>query len=200
MAQGPREDFQRRESLLAEIANIAPDFEQRLDQIADRPLMHARHAREPVMPTIQSESCSQRAKRGAGIAEKQVCGKIREAPPATRHDHGTGALLECYAQQDKRVQHARNIVRLQQIAYLGYAVCQCSEQQGAIGNALRARQAHAAPGAGERPEIKIRRELPAHHFTVRSQALRAARAESNICSSAAPSPRSRYYASRLSRA
>ena len=61
---------------VAEVADVGAERAQRVDEIADRPLVHARHAVELVVAAGERERGRQRAQRRAGVAEKQVARRL----------------------------------------------------------------------------------------------------------------------------
>ena len=63
----------------------APSCAQCIDQVADRPLVHARHAGQPVVPAGQRQRRGQRTKRRAGVAEEQFRLLDRKRPPHPSH-------------------------------------------------------------------------------------------------------------------
>ena len=63
-------DRERRETFPPQIANVRAERAKRVDQIADRSLVHARHTRQLVASVRQREHRCQRAECGAGVAEK----------------------------------------------------------------------------------------------------------------------------------
>ena len=65
-------DVQRRKTVVAEIVDLAAELAQRVDQVADRALVHARHAREFKLAAEQGQRRGERAHRRSGIAQKQL--------------------------------------------------------------------------------------------------------------------------------
>ena len=59
------------ESLRCRVADVAAERAQRVDEVADRPLVHARHAGQLVVAAQHREHRRQRAKRRARVAEEQ---------------------------------------------------------------------------------------------------------------------------------
>ncbi len=66
-------DCDRREALVAQVVDARAHSAQAVDQVADRPLVHARHAGEPVLAARHRQRRGEGTKRGTRIAEKQIC-------------------------------------------------------------------------------------------------------------------------------
>ena len=62
---------QWRKAFVAEIVNRAAKLPERIDQIANRPLVHARNARQLKLPAQQCERRRQGAHGRAGIAHEK---------------------------------------------------------------------------------------------------------------------------------
>jgi hypothetical protein len=60
---------------------VRADAAQRIDQIADRPLVHARHARKAILAARECERRGEGPQGGAGVAEKELGFLDREGPP-----------------------------------------------------------------------------------------------------------------------
>jgi len=69
------------EALRAEVIDARAELPQGVDQVADRPLVHARHARKPVFAAREREDRGERPERGAGVAEMQLRRLDRKTPP-----------------------------------------------------------------------------------------------------------------------
>jgi len=149
-------DFQRRETVVAEIADVGAKTAQGIDQIADRPLVHARHPGERVMPSRQRQRRRQRPEGRAGIAQEEVTFLVRkratdtsDAPDiATERFHADTELAQ-------RGQHHAGVVRIEQIAKFRDAIGQSSQQQTTIGNAFRSRQPDGAGSPAGRRQVKM---------------------------------------------
>ena len=63
-------DLQRRIAFVAPILHIGTRDAQRIHQVANRALVHARHAVQPVIAAEHRQRCCERAKSRAGVAEK----------------------------------------------------------------------------------------------------------------------------------
>src|SRR6185295_8801962 len=171
-AHAPGVDDQGREAFLARVVDARADGAQRVDQVADRPLVHARDAREPVFAAAERERRGERPERGAGIAEKKLCVFHRE-----RAAHATHLLSgKLRAQFLQRLAHHPRVVGVEEARDLGLAFGERREEQHAVGDALRAGQAHRAARAA--------RGLQLEDF---SHCSRAARASAKSFSSAAGS-------------
>ena len=183
---------ERRKSLGALVVDARPDAAQPVDQVADRPLVHARHAGEPVLAVAESERGGQRPERGARVAQEQICLAYRERS-ARSNDRLDS--LKSNAKAGKRVAHHLGVVGVEQAADLGLALGQRGEQQDAVGDALRAGEPHRAGGAALGFEPKRFHQAPglrpAQVFC--SQFSRASRASSNSFSSAGASRAARSF-------
>ena len=60
-------------SLLPGVIDASTNAAQRVDQVADRPLVHARHAGEAIFAAGERERGGERTKRGACVPEEQIC-------------------------------------------------------------------------------------------------------------------------------
>ena len=67
----PRTDGQRRIIFIAQIIDVRSQTAKPIDQITDRPFVHARHAGKRVIAASQCQYGGQRAEGRAGIAQKQ---------------------------------------------------------------------------------------------------------------------------------
>ena len=54
-----RSDSERWKTCALKTADFGADLAQRIDEVADRPLVHARNARQPVVPARQRQSRGQ---------------------------------------------------------------------------------------------------------------------------------------------
>ena len=183
-----RADVQRRIARVGRVLDVGPELAQGVDEVADRPLVHARHAGQAVVAAAQRQGRGQRAEGRAGIAEEELGALDREGAAGAGQAPGvTAQRRHRHAERAQGFMHARGIVGFEQVADLGVAPGQRGEQQHPVGNALRAGQADAAPrGQQFRQVDRFRRT---HLDLLPSQARRAARATSKVFSSTAPSPR-----------
>ena len=150
-------DVQRREAGDAGVGDLRANRIQGIDQIADRALVHARHAVQRVIAADHGQRRGQRTDRGAGIAHEQVGLMHRRFAVDPEHGviPGFTLLRPTHTQQMQRIQHHESIVRRQQIQYLSGAAGQRGQQQGAVGNTLRAGQPHRALRAHRGCQIEV---------------------------------------------
>src|SRR5581483_6250023 len=149
--------------------------------------VHARYAGKTVVPADQRERRRQRPQCGPGVAQEQIR-LARGKASATAFDPALGSrsdALDADTERLERLQHAFGVVRNQEVLDSGRPLAQSGEQQGAVGDALRPRQAHRAGGAVQGSEIEMVGRV---HGVFRNHASRAARADSNIRCNACPSP------------
>ncbi len=142
-AQGDfgRRQFERRIALLAGVTDSAADLTQTIDQIADRPLMHARHTADFVMPPGQCQGRRQRSDRRASIAHEQIALLDRKHPAHTAHAPGIRPQrVQPDAQGSQCVEHHARVVGIEQVADFRRTRGHGREQQHAVGDALRAGQ------------------------------------------------------------
>jgi hypothetical protein len=102
-----RRYVQRRISGLAKVIDGGAQTAQRIDQIADRPLVHARHARQAVFAAAQRERRGQRPESGAGVAEKQFGGLDRKCAARAAHECRTAVLPHGNAECAQGFEHVR---------------------------------------------------------------------------------------------
>ena len=143
-------DGERRKALVGEIVDACAERAQRVHQVADRPLVHARHAREAVFAARKSQRRGERPERGAGVAQEEL-GLLDGESASHPCDDG---VVEPNAQSAQRLAHHPRIVGVEQAADFGLALRQRREQQNAVGNALRAGQAHRAGRAARRLQLE----------------------------------------------
>ncbi|MCY1240214.1 hypothetical protein D9M72_530500 [compost metagenome] len=141
--------MQRRKAFIAQVADHSAHLAQAVDQVADRPLMHARHARQLVASALQRQRGGQRADRGAGIAHEELGRLVREIAAGAGDNVVVAFLPPRHAERAQRLQHHAGVVGIEQIAHAGLARGQCGQQQHAVGDALGARQPDGAVGAGQ---------------------------------------------------
>ncbi len=115
-------DAQRRIAVVAQVVDLAAELAQRIDQVANRALVHARHARELVFAAQQRQRRAQRAHGRAGVAQEQSGGR-RGAAAAQAGDARLCAIfLDAAAQLAQRVQHHAGVVGGQQVVHRGRAL------------------------------------------------------------------------------
>jgi len=101
---------QRRKAWLAQIVDGTAQLAQGIDQVANRALMHARHARQLKITAQQGQRRGQRAHGRAGIAQIQDRTRHRQltAQPVDHSD--VAALLDLAAELLERGQHDSGVV------------------------------------------------------------------------------------------
>src|SRR6218665_2905562 len=112
-------DAQRRVAVVAEVVDPATELAQRIDQITDRALVHARHARELELAAEQGQRCRQRAHRGAGIAQKEFGRRARGAAAQARDVHAAARFIDGAADLAQCVEHHAGVVGRQQLMHGG---------------------------------------------------------------------------------
>ena len=142
-------DVQRRKTVVAEIVDLAAELAQCVDQVANRALVHARHAREFKLAAEQGQRRGERAHRRSGIAQKQLGRGLGRLGAKARDVHGVAVFLHVATDLAQRVEHHAGVVGGEQIADFRGALTQGGQQQNAIGNALGARELHATTGRGQ---------------------------------------------------
>ena len=111
-----RSDRQRRIALVAEIADVGTGLAQRVDEIADRPLVHARRSAQDVVAAGKGQRRGQRTEGRPGIAEEEIGLAHREDTADAMHaQRGRLArrgrfLFDAHAERLQRVEHARGVV------------------------------------------------------------------------------------------
>ncbi len=70
--QGGFANAQRRKALLPQVIDAAAKLAQRIDQVANRTLMHARHTAQLKIAPHYREGRGERAYRRAGVAHEQI--------------------------------------------------------------------------------------------------------------------------------
>ena len=150
-----RLQVQRRIAVIAEVSDVRAQLAQPVDEVADRPLVHAGDALEHVIAASQRQGRRERTERGTSIAEEQFRLLDRKAPAATTDaPRLTPQALDTHPECMQRLEHARRIVGCQEVAHLRLALGQGGKQQNAVGNTLRAGQADAAGGGELLGEVK----------------------------------------------
>ncbi len=155
-------DVQRRIAFLPGVADFATELPQRIDQIADRALMHAGHAVQRIVTPQQRQRGGKRADRGARVAHEQIGLRCRKAPCPALHMSRLALAPHGNAQRLQRSEHHAGVVGIEQASDLGLPLGQRGEQQDAIGNALGTGQLHPSARADERRQIA---RLRLHHRT-----------------------------------
>jgi len=185
-------NHERRIALLLAVVDACADRAQRVDEIADRALVHARHAGDVVLAAAKRQRGRQGTQCGAGVAEKEIGFLLPERPADTLHLDAAGVLGERDPEARKRLAHDASVFGVEQSGDVGLALGERGEQENAIGDALRARQAHA-PGRA----LGLRKEASVHGYSLAGerlggapQAVRVARASVISRSRPEASPRS----------
>src|SRR5260221_4795226 len=143
-------DRERWEPLLAGVVHASADAAQRVDEIRDRTLVHARHARQRVLAAAERQGSGERPKGGAGVTEKELGFAYRER--SARPDDPVS--MENDPEPRESLTHDLGVVGVEQAADLGFALRERGKQQDAVGDALRARQAYRAGGAARRLQLE----------------------------------------------
>src|ERR1039457_360657 len=148
-------NLQRWKTFIVKVFNVRTECTQRIHQIADWPLVHTWCTGQFVVATGQRQCRRQRAKRGSGIAQEQLCLLDRKITATALHtEHMRLQFLHTDTQWAQAIQHALGVVRQQHIAYLSRVLRQGRQQQYSIGNALRAGQGDRAARTEQRGKIK----------------------------------------------
>jgi hypothetical protein len=138
---------QWRVTVLPLVGDVTTELSQRVDQVANRALVHAGHAVQTRFRAHQRQGGGQGAHGGARIAHEQIqlsggC-LTAQAGDADR----AASFHHCAAHLAQSIEHDAGVVRVQQVMQSGGALAQSREQQHAVGNAFRARQRDRALGA-----------------------------------------------------
>ncbi len=127
-AAGQAMQRQRRETGLAEFVDAAAELAQCIDQITDRPLVHARYAVQLETSTLRGgehgQCGGQRPHRGTGIAEEQPGLLHREPAGQALHVHRGAVARDVTAELGQRSHHDARVVGVEQVVNLGRALGQ----------------------------------------------------------------------------
>ena len=152
-----RADHERRKAGSLEVFDRAAERTQRVDEIADRPLVHARRTAQLETRAVrraERERSHQRAHRRARIAEPEDR-LLRERPRADAlDDERLRIALDATAELLQRLEHHLRIVGVEQALDRRRARGEAGEQEGAVRDALRSRDAHRAADARERRQVE----------------------------------------------
>src|SRR3954468_14297304 len=170
-------DAQRWVTGVLRVIDAPADRAQGVYQVADRPLVHARRARDGVLPSRENECGGERSQRRSSIAEEKIGLLLRKWAGHAADGHAPASLGKRDTQTRERFAHYAGVVRVEEPPHLGLAGGERGEKEDAIGDAFRAGQAHRAAH-------RVRR-LQVEDFSHWS---RAVRASTKSFSSAAPSP------------
>jgi hypothetical protein len=139
-------------------AGSRADRPQAVDEVADRALVHPRHAAQRVVAALQGQRRGERADRGAGIAHEEIGLPGRESSGATLHPvvvarrAGLRLARPAHAESAQRLEHHARVVGIEELAHPGLAAGQGREQQDPVGDALGAGQLERAFGPRQRAE------------------------------------------------
>ena len=137
---------------------LRAELAQRVDQVADRPLVHARNAGQPVVAAAQREHRGQRPERGAGVAEEEVRALHRKRAARARARAGRAAPSSVSTRRPARasaVDHDLRVVGFQHVADARLAARERREQQRAVRDALRSGQPDRAADAADGRQVEI---------------------------------------------
>ena len=127
-------------SQLAQVVDGAAQSAQRIDQVANRALVHARQRPRPrsCRPgRRQHGQCGgERAHGGACVAEEKLGAATLTFAPMPSITTGPLAAIDAAAQTRSASSITAGVVGSQQVVHDGAALRQASQQQHAVGNAL----------------------------------------------------------------
>ena len=104
-------NLQRRVAVVAKILHIGTGQAQCINQIANRTLVHTRHAVQMVVAAEYGQRGGERSEGGAGIAEKQIGLALREyAVAAVYFQTAFIQIFPLHAQRGQRFEHAVGVV------------------------------------------------------------------------------------------
>ncbi len=126
---------QRRIVFLLQIINLCAALTQRVHQMANRTLFHARFTRQHDVVATQTQRRRQRAHCRTGISEEQFQRVSGLQCPGIAGDFAAGAIGRqgiVDSQRFQRIEHMANVIAVQQVSENSGAVCQRCQQQGAV--------------------------------------------------------------------
>ena len=151
---------QGRIALLCQALDGAAQLAQRVHEVANRALVHARYAAEFKLCALgagqQGQSCRERAHGGAGIAQEQ--GRFAHAELPAQTTDANDVLTRAFdgaAELGQGLQHHPGIVRIQQVHDIGLAFTQGGQQQDTVGDAFGSRQPDGTSGGGEGRDVEM---------------------------------------------
>ena len=151
---------QRRIAWLTELLDAAAERAQRVDEVADRALVHARDAPQFELAALgcgeHGQCGGQWAHRRAGIAEEEAGPVHGQAAREAGDAHAAGLRLDRAAEPAQCFEHDLRVVGVEQAVQRRRSGAQAGQQQHAVGDALRARQPHIPRGARQRWEVEKR--------------------------------------------
>ena len=112
------------ETLVTQIVNDAAQLPQRIDQIADRPLVHASNARQLKLPAQHGQSRRQGSHGCARVAHKKLELVLRQTTAQPGDTYRIRELLHSATQLLYCRQHDLGIVGRQQVVHGGRASAQ----------------------------------------------------------------------------
>ena len=116
--------MQRRKAVRAEVVNATTQLAQRVHQVADGALVHARYARKFKVAAHQRQRGRQRAHGGAGVAHEELALRVDQFASQPANHGGLTGLLDAAAHLFERGQHHGGVVRGQQVMHHGFALAQ----------------------------------------------------------------------------
>src|SRR5437660_12924358 len=107
-------DGERREARLSPIVDARADRAQRVDEIADRPLVHARHAGDEVLALGEGERRGEGPQRRAGVAEEEVGLLLAKDAARTMNAERLRPFGDRYAEALERLAHDAGVVAVEE--------------------------------------------------------------------------------------
>ena len=133
-------DAQGREPFGTQVAHVTAELAKCVYQIANRALVHARHATQRAIGTQHCQGGGQGAHGGPGIAQEKIQMLLRNAATqAGDMQHSVGAA-QAATQAAQGIEHDPGVIGVQQVSHRGLALTHCAQQQHAVGNAFGAGQ------------------------------------------------------------
>ena len=100
---------------------MAAQLTQRIDKIANRALVHARHPGQLELAAQQRQRCRERAHGRAGIAHEKLSGRLGRSVTQTRNAHGAACFFDRATDLTQRIKHHARVVGGQQVVHGGGA-------------------------------------------------------------------------------
>ena len=98
---------------------------ERVHEVADRTLVHARDAGKPIVAAPKREHRGERPKGGARVAEKEIGLLTGNAPPVPCD----GLAVERDAERAQRLEHIARVVGVEQVAERGIAAASAASSR-----------------------------------------------------------------------
>ena len=114
---------------LAEVVNLAAELAQGLHQVANRALVHARHAAQFKIAAQYCQCCRERPNRSAGVTHEQLCLLAGQAPAKAVDVDLITDLAHPAAELAQGGEHDTGVIRIKQIMQPGAALTQGRQQQ-----------------------------------------------------------------------